>query len=41
MVVKRHFFTNVAPYEVFALSLHASSAAGCKFAVAVVAISEY
>ena len=41
ITVKRPFFTNVAPYEVFALSLHASSAAVCRFAIAVVAIPAY
>jgi len=34
IIVKRPFFTNVAPYEVFALSLHAHSAAVCRFAIA-------
>jgi len=32
---------NVAPYEVFALSLHASIAAVCRFAIAVVVIPAY
>jgi len=41
IVVKRPFFTNVAPYEVYALSLHAPSAAVCRVVTAVVAIHAF
>jgi len=41
IVVKRPFFTNVAPYAVYALSLHAPSAAVCRVVTAVVAIHAF